>query len=169
MKSSRYILTVLAKDKPGIVHAISEVILANQGGWIESSLSRLGGQFAGIISINLPEESLNDLKRGLAEIVAEGITVKLQSFDEENEYAGKPATIYVEANDRVGIIDEISTVLADKNVNVEKLVSICESASMAGYDIFKAEIQVSLPKGVTIKRLESALEKVSDDLMVTIE
>ena len=81
---------------------------------------------------------------------------------------GKPATLYIEANDREGIIEEISTALTLKNVNVEKLVSVCESASMAGYDLFKAKIEVTLPKRFTVIKLEALMEKVSDDLVVTV-
>jgi len=169
MQNTRYILTVMAKDKPGIVQAISEIILANQGSWLESSLSRLGGQFAGIIAVIIPDESLDDFKRGLADIVADGITVKIQSFNEGGNVSGKPATILVEANDRFGIIDEISSALAQKSVNVEKLVSECESASMAGYDLFKAKVHVILPEGFTVNQLQTLMENVSDDLMVVIK
>lgn len=169
MRSTHYILSVIAKDKPGIVQVLSDVVLSNQGSWLESSLSRLGGQFAGIISVRIPDDNLNDFKRSLSEILPEGITVKLHGFDEENNFDGKPATILVEANDRPGIIEEISSALVDKNVNVEKLVSQCHSASMAGYELFKAEIDVTLPKRFTVNKLQALLEKVSDDLMVTIK
>ena len=168
MNKSSYILTVMAKDKPGIVKAVSDIVLSNQGSWLEGNLSRLGGQFAGIVSVKIPDRQLNNFKKELSEIVADGITVKIHSFDEEGEFQGKPATIIVEANDRHGIIDEISSALAEKGVNVEKLSSECVSASMAGYELFRAEIDVSLPKRFTVNKLQALLENVSDDLMVTI-
>ncbi len=169
MNNSGYILTVMAKDRPGIVKTVSDIVLSNQGSWLEASLSRLGGQFAGIVSVKIPDRQLNDFKKALSEIVSEGITVKIHSFNEENEFEGKPASIIVEANDRDGIIDEISSALAEKGVNVEKLSSECASASMAGYELFRAEIQVSLPKRFTVNKLQALLESVSDDLIVTIE
>ena len=169
MKSTHYILTVIARDKPGIVNSLSDIVLVNQGSWLESSLSRLGGQFAGIVSVRVPDEFLDGFKKSLSDILPEGINVKIHGFDEENDFDGKSATIIVEANDRPGIIDEISSTLVEKNVNVEKLVSMCESASMAGYELFKAEIDVTLPKRFTVTKLQALLEKVSDDLMVTIK
>ena len=169
MNNTQYVLNVIAKDKPGIVQALSDVVLSCQGSWLESSLSRLGGQFAGIISVRVPDDNLNDFKKALSELLSTGIAVKIHSFDEDYAVAGKPATLYIEANDREGIIEEISTALALKNVNVEKLVSVCESASMAGYDLFKAEIEVTLPKRFTVTKLETLMEKVSDDLVVTVK
>ena len=168
MNSTGYILTVFARDKPGIVRKISDIVLSCQGNWLESSLSRLGGQFVGIVSVTIPDSFLNEFKKKLSDIVAEGITVKIHSFNQENAFEGKSAKIVVEANDRHGIIDEISSALAQKGVNVEKMVSECESASMAGYDLFKAEILVTLPKRFTINKLQTLMEDVSDDLMVTV-
>ena len=169
MNSTQFVLTIIARDKPGIVQALSDVVLACQGSWLESSLSRLGGQFAGIISVRIPDDNLNDFKKALSDLLSTGITVKIHSFDEDYAVAGKPATIFIEANDRAGIIEEISTALVDKNVNVEKLVSECQSASMAGYALFKAEIEVTLPKRFTVTKLEALMEKISDDLMVTVK
>lgn len=169
MNSTQFVLTIIARDKPGIVQALSDVVLACRGSWLESSLSRLGGQFAGIISVRIPDDDLNAFKKALSDLLSTGITVKIHNFDEEYVVAGKPATIYIEANDRAGIIEEISTALTDKNVNVEKLVSECQSASMAGYELFRAEIEVTLPKRFTVAKLEALMENVSDDLMVTIK
>ena len=76
--------------------------------------------------------------------------------------------ILVEANDRPGIVEEISAVLAQQQVNVESMDTECESASMAGYSIFRAHLFLALPDGLTEEQLEQALEDVSDDLMVSV-
>ena len=63
MSSTHLILSVMAKDKAGIVQTLSDAIYSHQGNWLESSPSRLGGQFAGLVLINIPEESLDDFKK----------------------------------------------------------------------------------------------------------
>jgi glycine cleavage system regulatory protein len=159
----------MAKDRAGIVQTLSDAVYSHQGNWLESSLSRLGGQFAGIVSVNIPEDSLDDFKKALADIVADGISVRMHAQDSVEEELRRSAKIIVEGNDRRGIIEELSSVLVEKNVNVEKLVTQFESASMAGYDLFRAEIDVTLPKRFTVNKLETLLENISDDLMVNIE
>ena len=74
----------------------------------------------------------------------------------------------LEANDRPGIVEEISTVLAKHHFNVEKMTTHCESASMAGYNLFKAQIKVGLHEGLSIHDMEQALENISADVMVEI-
>lgn len=169
MNSTHLILTVMAKDKPGIVQGLSDAIYSHQGSWLESSLSRLGGQFAGIISVSISDDEMDSFKKALADIVADGISVRVHSHDYVEQEQRKSATIYLEANDRCGIVEEISSTLLNKGVNVEHLETECQSASMAGYDLFKAKIVVTLPKRFTIKKLELLLENISDDLMVSVE
>ena len=64
-------------------------------------------------------------------------------------------------------MEEIASALALSNVNVEQMITECESASMAGYELFRAQLRVVLPEALSVEQLESALENVSDDLMVS--
>ena len=45
------VFTVIAKDRPGLVERMAEIIAGTGGNWIESSMARLGGEFAGIVRI----------------------------------------------------------------------------------------------------------------------
>ena len=77
--------------------------------------------------------------------------------------------IEVEANDRAGIVKEITNALSEKSVNVKHLETRRENAAMAGYDIFYAIMQAELPSSLSSSALEDSLEALSDDLMVTIK
>lgn len=43
------VMTVIGKDRPGLVRSLSKVIEASGGNWEQSRMCRLGGQFAGIL------------------------------------------------------------------------------------------------------------------------
>jgi len=159
MEYTNLILTVMAKDKPGIVKFLSDAVFEQQG---------LGGQFAGIVSVQIPMGNLNAFKTTISGGDAAGITVRIQTQDVSQGKKLPTAMIHLEANDRQGIVDEISTILASKQVNIEKIITGCVSASMAGYDLFQAEITVGLPKGFEEDGLQALLEGLSDDVMVTI-
>jgi len=163
------VLTVITPDRPGVVQQLSDVIRAQGGNWLESSLSRLGGQFAGVVSVSIDAKELNNLQTRLKELAVQNIQVEVHK---QVALAINSSTylfeIDVEANDRTGIVEEISTALADQNINVEKITTRCESASMAGYDLFKARIKVSLQDDMPPENLEKVLENVSDDVMVTL-
>ena len=170
MSVEKLIITIFAKDRPGIIQAMSDTVLSHQGNWLESSLSRLCGQFTGIAHISIDEHKKTDLVNALKELENDGIQVTFQNsadFDTEGDEI-ESIQMLVEANDRPGIVEEITSVLSDVNVNVEHMDTECESASMAGYDLFRAHLSLALPDGFGEAELEEVLESVSDDLTVSV-
>ena len=170
MNPDNLIITVVASDRPGIVQRLSDTILAHNGNWLESRLSRLCGQFAGIVHVAVVHERQDDLLESLQALADEGIQITVQHVQADAEIVDMETaiSISVEANDRPGIVEEISSALARADVNVVQIDTACESASMAGYALFKAQLLVTLPEEFTVEQLEAALENVSDDLMTSI-
>ena len=172
MNTEKIIITLFAKDRPGIIRELSDTVLANKGNWLESSLSRLCGQFTGIVHIEVAAEQKPDLLSAFDKLSQSGINVTVQNYQlvDADEEAGaiNAMQIMVEANDRPGIVEEITTALADEDINIENMDTECESASMAGYNLFRAHMFLALPEGMTEEQLEGVLENVSDDLMVSV-
>ena len=172
MATEKIIFTVFAPDRPGIVKNLSDIVLAHGGNWLESSLTRMCGQFAGIVHISVPATQKTSIEAALAAIGSLNIHVTIHGDAASgNNVIGEHQTVRltVEANDREGIVDEIASSLATHHINVEKLTSSCSSASMAGYDIFQANIKVALPEQLTLQELEAILENISDDVMVSVK
>lgn len=170
MNPERIVITLFAKDRPGIVQALSNTVLEHSGSWLESSLSRLCGQFTGIVHIEISDKKRGDLLNALAGLDNQGIHVTVQESQNisQDDETVNGIQILVEANDRPGIVNEISDALADADVNVDNMDTERESASMAGYNLFRAHLFLALPDDLSEKDLEKVLEKVSDDLMVSI-
>lgn len=169
--TTRLIITVIAHDRPGIVNSIAEVIKAHGGNWLESNLSNLRGHFAGVILVEIDSIDLQQLESSLVKLsTAESkLELKILASDSANlESKEKALELFVEANDREGIVEEISKILAANNINVIRMATRRDSAPMAGYDLFFAEMAVILPDGMKIGALEAALESVSDDVMVSL-
>jgi predicted amino acid-binding ACT domain protein len=51
------VLTIISKDRPGLVQTLAQVIADRSGNWIDSSMARLGGEFAGILRVNVSERT----------------------------------------------------------------------------------------------------------------
>jgi len=172
MNTEKIIITLFAKDRPGIIRELSDTVLANKGNWLESSLSRLCGQFTGIVHVEVPAEQKSALLSSFQKLTQSGINVTVQNYQsvdaDEESGAFNAMQIMVEANDRPGIVEEITTALADEDINIENMDTECESASMAGYNLFRAHMFLALPEGMTEEQLEGVLENVSDDLMVSV-
>lgn len=170
MSTEKIIITLFAKDRPGIIRALSDTVLANKGNWLESSLSRLCGQFTGIVHIAVDSGNKAQLTTALEAMSQDGINITVQKAEgvKTDDIEVNGLQILVEANDRPGIINEIADALATENVNVDNIDTEVESASMAGYPIFRAHLFLAMPDDLSETDLEEVLESVSDDVMVSV-
>ncbi len=168
MKTS-IVLTIIADDQPGIVNTVSKALYNHGGGWTDSSMSSLAGQFAGILLASVPSEEADACVEELHQLKSQGLQViahvssESSILEETHEYI-----LDLVGNDRDGIVHDISTVLANHNVNLLNLDTISESASMGGGDLFKARAKLVVPASADIDDLEDDLENIANELMVDI-
>ncbi len=162
------VLTVIADDREGIVEQISQAVSQHGGNWMESSMARLAGKFAGILLVEIEPAKQAELEEHLAALSAQGIKITLEKSAPSPEQEAKISCIEIVANDRPGIVGEISTLLASNNVSLISLETFCESTPMSAGMMFYAHTYLQLPEAMTEEHLTAVLESLSDDLMVEI-
>lgn len=161
------ILTVIGDDRPGLVGELAAAISAQQGNWLESSMSHLAGKFAGIVKVGVSEGKADALKAALAGL--QGLKVTAESSDgEKSAVAGRHLKLSLVGHDRIGIVREVSQVLARYAVNVEDLSTRTASAPMSAEIMFHADINLLAGRELDARALTAELERISNDLMVDI-
>lgn len=163
------ILTIIGPDKPGLVERLSHTIAQHDGNWLESSLSRLGGKFAGILVITVPETKVTELTDALQALQKSGLKIIAELTDEQERPDTLQAfTLELIGHDKPGIVRDISQALAHRHINVENLTTELVSGSMSAELLFKAEAHLLAPQSMDFDDLQSALEAIASDLMVDI-
>lgn len=162
------ILTVVARDRPGLIEALSAVVQRHQGNWVDSSMARLGGEFAGILRVSIPEAAATSFAADLEALAREGVFVTLHRDVEEAPAGGHRARLELTGADQPGIVHTVSAVLARNGVNIEQLETRVFTGSMNGAPLFAAEADIVLPKGLSREALCDALEAIAHDVMVEI-
>lgn len=165
--SAHLILTVIGDDRPGLVESLATTIAAHQGSWLESSMSQLSGKFAGIVRVSAPATQVATLKGALAALPGLRVTA------EEAQASEPPASVRrlklsLVGHDRVGIVREVSQVLARHAVNVEDLATHTASAPMSADVLFHAVAELTAAPTLDALALIADLERISNDLMVDI-
>lgn len=163
------VMTVIGKDRTGLVETLAHLIADNHGSWLESRMCRLGGEFAGILRVQVPDDKEQRLTEALRALESGGLTVIIRS-DESIVAAqqAKGASLTLIGQDRPGIIYQISSALARHNINFEELESRQFSAAMSGEMIFTATARLQIPDSCIIADLRRQLEEIGSELMVDI-
>jgi glycine cleavage system regulatory protein len=163
------VMTVIGADRPGLVDSVASLVAAHSGNWLESRMSRLGGQFAGILRVEVPGEKESSLVAALQKLDAQGLTVVVHPDQPKpTPPVARLSVLEIVGQDRPGIVREISHVLASFGVNVEELQTECASAAMSGETLFKARARLSLPATCNAAEVRQKLEKIAEDLIVEI-
>jgi glycine cleavage system transcriptional repressor len=120
-----YALSAIGKDRPGIVAAITGVLLDLEGNVEDSQMSILRGHFAVMLIVALPEGvAQEDLERRVGEVREElGLEAIAVSPVDELAGGGPVAThvLTVYGADHPGIVHAVSSALAERGVSITGL------------------------------------------------
>ena len=161
------VMTLIGPDRTGLVESVARAVAGHGGNWLESRMCRLGGEFAGILRIEIPAEEKSPLLAALKKIP--GLNVVVQPDSKPALSApGRQTRLEIVGSDRPGIVREITGALARAGVNVEEFSSEVVSAPMSGETLFKASARLQLPDGCDLAALKMDLEKIAADLLVEV-
>lgn len=166
-----FIVTFIGDDRPGLVEQLSSAIERSGGNWLESQLSQLGGKFAGLVLVALPEEAGEALEQTLKGLASTGLSVRVTPAASAavRSAEGRVIGLSVLGPDRPGIVREIARALAAEQVNVIEMESTVSSAPMSGEALFQAHIQAEVPARASLETLTDALDAIAEQMTLEID
>lgn len=165
---NQLVITIVGKDRPGIVESLSAVVADHDGNWLSSSMSNLAGQFAGIIEVAVAD----DRREALAAAFGELPDLKVQAVvgDEPTAVGELPlAELEVVGTDHPGIVKRLTAVLKNKDVNLLQFATWTEPAPNSGEELFRAVAEFEMFPALDLEGLKADLEELAEDIAVDIE
>lgn len=160
------VLTVIGADKPGLVEALSTSVAEGGGNWEASRMAHMAGRFAGILRVTVPADKADALVAAVRAV--EGLKVDVERGSAADAAAANRLELEMVGHDRLGLIRDISSALAERGINIVDLSTECESAPMAGHNLLKVRAELACPDGIVNDELRGALEAVAGDYMVDL-
>jgi glycine cleavage system transcriptional repressor len=166
-----FVLTVTGPDRIGIVERVTGRLFA-QGGNVEASrMARLGGEFAILMLVSIPEDRIAALDVDLEALAAMGYKVTTTATD--RTHAGtrpdwQPYRIEVEGADDEGIIHEVAHYLSERGINIESVESETTPAPVSGSPLFSMTAQIVAPPSLAGTNWEAGLDEIADRMNLEI-
>jgi glycine cleavage system regulatory protein len=162
-------LTLIGRDRPGLVQSLSERVVAAGGNWLESRMARLADRFAGILLIDLPDAEIDHFLVELDALAGQGLKVTVErGLSEEQVGAQRTFLLELVGQDRPGIVRDIAQAMAGRGVNIEELTTRVVSASFSGERMFEVEARLKAPAGLPLEELRDILELLANEIMVEL-
>ena len=165
------VITCVGPDQVGLVDRVTALILKKSGNIEESRMARLGGEFAMLLLVTLPESNLDALNNDLTDLQSNGYHIYTRETGDKISSRFKgwvPFDLNVTGADHEGILHSITHSLAEKNINVELLDTHITSAPMSGTPLFTMNAVILVPPDLPNKTWNEPLEQAGRDANVNI-
>jgi glycine cleavage system transcriptional repressor len=167
---SHVAVSAIGRDRPGIVAAVTGVLVDHAANLEDTTMSILRGHFAMMLVVELPDGTdPSALETALGAVAEElGLVLAVRPIDDGSDPAqesvGDPWSISVYGADRPGIVHRVTQTLADRGVNVTDL-----STRVIGpveRPVYAMLLDVTLPAAVDPAGLQTELAALGHELGV---
>jgi glycine cleavage system transcriptional repressor len=167
-----YAISVVGKDRPGIVAGVTSVLFRLGCNIADSSCTMLAGEFAMIMIVSHPrpfsKSRLHEELKPACEQLGMSLAVRSLHRDEvkRQEAAGEICMVSVYGADQPGIVYRVTSELAGQGVNITDL-----NTKLIGTDeepVYVMMLEAALPEGLTPEALEALLGDLKKELNVEI-
>ncbi len=169
---AHFAVTVISKDRPGIVADITEVLYRLGCNIEDSSCTMLGGDFAIILIVShgkpFAKARLTDEFKALHERT--GLATSIRPLAEEEicpvKEEGELCLVSVYGSDRPGIVYRVTRALAERRVNITDLNT--RLIGTKDEPVYVLMLEAILPAGMTLEEAASLLDVLKKELEVEI-
>ena len=164
------VFTFVGADQPGLVETLSRTVAAQGGNWLESRMSELAGQFAGIVKVEVAPHQATALRAALLALSNQQLSVLVAPGPgAPHTPALRTLRLSILGNDRPAIVREVAQALAARHINVREMDTSIRSAPMSGAPLFEAVARIQVPNTLDLAELRTQLDKIADALTVDID
>jgi glycine cleavage system transcriptional repressor len=166
------VLTLTGPDRVGIVESVTQLLLEYDGNVETSRMARLGGEFAMLMLVSIPQEQRSNIEKGVEKLISGGY--KVTTSQTEAGYTDQhadwlPYQIDVRGADHEGIIHQVAHYLTQRGINIESMDTGTVRAPMSGTPLFTMTALVVAPADMSAMNLEDDLAEVGHQLSVDIK
>lgn len=162
------VVTVMGPDRPGIVARLADVAHRHGANWAASRLSRLAGEFAGTVHLEVPPEKAEALAAALRELKDAGLQIAIAQSAAGGPAAGwRGVTLELVGADRTGIVSQLTRRLAERGVSIEHLHTE-KLGNADGSARFKVNAHLLVPQAIGNDVLRTELESLASEMMLDI-
>lgn len=148
---AKAVVTLTGPDRVGIVDEVTGALLELDANVDTSRMARLGGEFAVLMLVSLPEEQLSGLEAGLEHLAQRGYKLTVTRTEERPAVVRTRAAAYridVSGADHEGIIHDIAHGLSELGINIESMETSTTPAPISATPLFSMKAVVAVPQDV---------------------
>jgi glycine cleavage system regulatory protein len=152
------VLTIIGRDRAGVVASLADVVRFHEGNWKRSELAEIAGTFAGVVVVEVGDDRVDELLTNLLVLRDQGVHVTAQQVEEPLVAPDAlEVRLRLTGDDRPGVVHEISTAISAHGINISRLGTVTDLLGEGGGTRFEITAQLAVPVGAD---LDAALDSM---------
>lgn len=166
-----FLINASGKDRPGIVAGLTQVLYGLGGNIEDSTMTRLGGEFAMMLIVSVPAAVSGPKLQKEFRSLEKKLSLRVESQPVSAALAHGPRAepqylISVYGADRPGIIFQVAQALAKRRVSITDLQT--QSITRGGSSLYVLLLEIRIPAGLDMDDLRSELDRLRQSLQVEL-
>lgn len=160
------VISAVGKDHAGMVKELTQAVLECGGNILESRMSALGAEFAMMLLVEGNWHSLAKLETDLPRLgVAQDLTLTVRRTATPQASGDLlPYAIDVVCLDQAGIVFNLSSFFAKRNIDIAELTTRSYAAAHTGAPMFSVQMVVNIPAKLQLATLREDFMEFCDQL-----
>lgn len=160
-------VAVLGPDRPGVVAALTEVLLSDGGNLEDASMTLLRGQFAMTLVVDV-DAGADGVRAGLAPVAEQlDLLVSVRETSPDTDDLRPPSAPYllrVHGVDRPGLLHRTTALLASYDANITDLSTRLVGGPTS--PVYVMLVSVDVPTSAPVDGLVQAVRELASELEV---
>ena len=163
------VVSIVGADRQGIVSSLAERAQRLGANWAASRMTRLAGEFAGMVHLEVPRENADALATSLRDLASSGLQVVVARSDGPNVASSlRVVELELVGEDRLGIVSNLTKLLAGRGISIESIHTDIVRSGVSGKQTFKVEAHLLVPAALSVQTLQQEVGTLASEMMLDI-
>ena len=163
------VVSIVGADRQGIVSSLAERAQRFGANWAASRMTRLAGEFAGMVHLEVPREKADALATSLRDLASSGLQVVVARSDGANVASAlRVVELELVGEDRLGIVSNLTKLLAGRGISIESIHTDIVRSGVSGKQTFKVAAHLLVPAAVSVEALQQEVGSLAREMMLDI-
>ncbi len=160
------VISAVGRDRPGVVHELTHVVLECGGNILESRMTALGSEFAMLLLVSGSWHTPARLEAALDKLAAGNelsVTVR-QTREKEPSLNQLPYAVDVVCLDQAGIVYNLANFFTSRAIDIAELTTRSYAAAHTGAQMFAVQMNINIPQDIQISALREDFMEFCDQM-----
>jgi glycine cleavage system regulatory protein len=163
------VLTIIGRDRAGVIASLADVVRFHEGNWKRSELAEIVGTFAGVVVVEVGDDRVDELLTNLLILRDQGLHVTAQQVEEPIAAPdADEVRLRLTGDDRPGVVHEISTAISEAGISISRLGTVTDLPGDDGGRRFEITAQLTVPVGTDLDAVLDSIAEVAVNLGITL-